>query len=73
MKQHITIEQYLEISGKAQNKLDKWLEKKKYTIALSIGQMIEFLEEHTKQFEHFSIRLGRRQPMTVLNGSNYPM
>ncbi len=53
MKQFITQDQLQELSFHAGNKLANWMHKKKYRndgdyIFLSIGQMIEFLDEHKK-------------------------
>lgn len=55
MKQHITVEQLNELSKELSKKLRVWIYKKTYeppevsndeSMLLSIGQMIEFLEEH---------------------------
>ena len=51
MKQHITIEQLKELSITQQEKLGKWSDKKLYSNKvtlpfLSIGHMIEFLDEY---------------------------
>ena len=53
MKQHITPEQLNELSKEEKKKLRKWLMDKQimivqphYLIPLSIGQMIEFLDEN---------------------------
>lgn len=68
MKQHITIEQLNELSKKGRKNLEAWhlITYSEYMNPndgdiklLSIGQMIEYLEEHTKDVEYFSIRMGR--------------
>jgi len=48
MKQNITIEQLAELSPKLQIKLKLWAIKHHYFWDLSIGQMIEFLDDKTK-------------------------
>jgi len=51
MKQHITLEQINELSGKGKEVLEDWtfnnimMTKKAFIPLLSIGQMIEFLDE----------------------------
>lgn len=47
MKQEITVEQLNELSPKNLIKIKRWALKRHYYADLSIGQMIEFLEEHT--------------------------
>lgn len=47
MKQNITPEQILELETKNMMKLFVWCKKKGYKEKLTIGQMIEFLEENT--------------------------
>ena len=64
MKQNITVEQLNELSAKGKEKLRKWCEEKDYgdyirsngpntreleLPLLSIGQMIEFLDEHKRK------------------------
>jgi len=57
MKQHITVKQACEVNKKKTKTVCDWLEKKGHSlphkgsptvsILLSIGQMIEFLDEHS--------------------------
>jgi hypothetical protein len=46
MKQHITQEQYEELTDAQQKILLAWTIKHSYGHILTIGQMIEFLDEH---------------------------
>jgi len=47
MKQHITPKQHDELSHKGAVRLGEWCVKRNYNpLLLSIGQMIEFLEDH---------------------------
>jgi len=53
MKQHITDKQLKEVIGKGYQRLYEWATKfpRNYTPNLSIGQMIEFLDEHWIKLE----------------------
>lgn len=46
MKQNITREQKEELSFEEYTKLNKWARQRNYETGLSIGQMIEFLNDH---------------------------
>lgn len=70
MKQHITFSQWEELSAKDKLKLDRWLMKKGYFLTymeeysvpkryLSIGQMIEFLDEQYTNGNRFSLSIER--------------
>jgi len=49
MKQYIKVQQFYELSDRAKITLDIWCEDKKYPASgLSIGQMIEFLDDYMK-------------------------
>ncbi len=48
MKQDITKEQFNELSGQAQERLLQWVQEKHYDPFLTIGQMMEFLDEHAE-------------------------
>ncbi len=51
MKQNITIEQFDELPEEAQQELIEWMGAKNYNfmdLYMTIGQMIEFLDEHNK-------------------------
>jgi hypothetical protein len=50
VKQHITEEQFNELSFHASNMLADWMGKHKYkNVFPTIGQMIEFLDEHLER------------------------
>ena len=58
MKQHITTEQWWELSSNADKRLRDWLDTRKYiqygdkiSEFLTIGRMIEFLDESKQQEE----------------------
>jgi hypothetical protein len=46
MKQEITKEQFNELSGQAQERLLQWVHEKQYDPFLTIGQIMEFLDEY---------------------------
>ena len=47
MKQHITMDQALNLSTKGADDLYKWSTSRGYNLTLNIGQMIEFLADNT--------------------------
>ena len=58
MKQTISIEQFEELSEKAQDKLANWFADRENYPFMTIGQMIEFLDEYAKELENdFNIRI----------------
>ena len=46
MKQEITKEQFNELSGQAQERLLQWVQEKHYDPFLTMGQLLEFLDEY---------------------------
>lgn len=57
MKQHITVEQYMELSKEGAERLYRWRrDGRNYDNLLSIGQMVEFLDEERE------IKIKREDP-----------
>lgn len=60
MKQHISKEEYEALPMKARIAWHTWEDRQGRLVSLpNIGTMIEFLDEHTRDEEYFSIRMGR--------------
>jgi len=68
MKQHISITQLSDMPMDAYNKLVVWTKKKDYSPQLTIGQMIEFLEnevnfnlDYSSLDNTWGVRLGEKE------------
>jgi len=67
MKQKITRDQFNELSEKGKDRLIKWTDKKEYLAPhLTIGQMIEFLEESIRK-KDWGIYFVKNLAFIVLN------